>query len=151
MHELADALEAEEAGVALVGVEHLAVDAEGVEGADAADAEEDLLAEPVLGLAAVEAVGDVAEVGRVLVDVGVEEVQRHPADLGLPHAGDERRAGQVDLHPHVLAQGERHGVRVEVGVALLLPAVGRQRLAEVAVPVEEADADQRDGRGRWTP
>ena len=32
---------------------------------------------------------------------------------------------------------------VEVGVALLLPAVGVERLAEVAVPVEEADADER--------
>ena len=42
-----------------------------------------------------------------------------------------------------VAGRERHGVRVEVGVALLLPAVGRQRLAEVAVAVEEADAHER--------
>ena len=91
--------------MALVGVEDLGVDAEGVEGADAADAEQDLLAQPVLGLAAVEPVGDVAQVGRVLVDVGVEEVERHPADLGLPHPGDEGGAGQVDLHPDAVARG----------------------------------------------
>ena len=97
LHELADALEAEEAGVALVGVEHLGVDAERVEGAHAADAEEDLLAEAVLGLAAVEPVGDRPQVGRVLLDVGVEQVQRHPPDLRPPHARHERRAGQVDL------------------------------------------------------
>ena len=60
LDELADALEAEEAGVALVGVEHLGVDAERVERPHAADAEQDLLAQPVLGVAAVEAVGDVA-------------------------------------------------------------------------------------------
>ena len=143
LHELADPLEAEEPGVALVGVEHLGVDAERVEGAHAADAEEDLLAEAVLGLAAVEPVGDGAQVGGVLLDVGVEQVQRHPTDLGLPHAGHERRAGQVDLDGDPVARREGHGVRVEVGVALLLPAVGGQRLAEVAVPVEEADADQR--------
>ncbi len=89
-HELADALEPEEAGVALVGVEDLGVDAERVEGAHAADAQQDLLLEPVLGVAAVEPVGDGAQLGRVLVDVGVEQVQRHAADVGAPHLGDER-------------------------------------------------------------
>ena len=116
--------------------------AERVEGPHPADAEEDLLAQAVLGVAAVEAVGDRADVGRVLVDVGVEQVERDAADLGLPDPGDEGLAGQVDLDPHVLARREGHRVRVEVGVALLLPAVDRQRLAEVAVPVEEADADE---------
>ena len=61
--ELADPLEAEEAGVALVGVEHLGCGGAGEPGvgadrADAADAEQHLLAEPVLGVAAVEPVGD---------------------------------------------------------------------------------------------
>ncbi len=142
LHELADALEAEEAGVALVRVEHLRVDAQRAERPHAADAEEDLLAQAVLGVAAVEAVGDAAQLGRVLVDVGVEEVQRDPTDLRLPDAGDERGAGEVDLDA-LVAREQRHGVRVEVGVALLLPAVGRERLAEVAVAVEEADADER--------
>ena len=87
---LADALEAEEAGVALVGVEHLGVDVEGLQRPDAADAEQDLLAQPVLGVAAVEAVGDGAQLGVVAVDVGVEQVQPHPADVGPP---DPRRAG----------------------------------------------------------
>ena len=83
-----DALEAEEAGVALVGVEDLRLVAELLEGPHAADAEQDLLAEPVLGVAAVEAVGDRAAVVVVLLDVGVEQVERHPADLGPPDAGD---------------------------------------------------------------
>ena len=80
----ADALEAEEAGVALVGVEHLGVDAERVERPHAADAEEDLLAQAVLGVAAVEPVGDLAQVVGVLVDVGVEQVERDAADVGPP-------------------------------------------------------------------
>ena len=61
-----------------------------VERPHAADAEQDLLAEPVLDVAAVEPVGDRAELGRVLLDVGVEEVERHAADVGPPHPG--RRA-----------------------------------------------------------
>ncbi len=141
-HELADALEPEEAGVALVGVEHLGLDAERFEGAHAADAEQDLLLQPVLGVAAVQPVGDGAQLGRVLVDVGVEQVQRHPADVGAPHLGDERPAAQLDRDAHPVARGDGHGVRVEVGVGLLLPAVAVERLAEVAVPVEQADADE---------
>ena len=95
----ADALEAEEAGVALVGVEHLGVDAERVEGPHAADAEEDLLAQAVLGVAAVEPVGDRRGARRVVrLDVGVEQVERHPADVGPPHPGDAaaRRPGRPD-------------------------------------------------------
>ena len=95
--ELADPLEAEEAGVALVGVEHLGRGGagdpgEGAERAHAADAEQHLLAQPVLGVAAVQPVGDVADDLAVLLDVGVEQQQRHAADLGDPDAGGQRLA-----------------------------------------------------------
>ena len=94
--ELADPLEAEEAGVALVGVEHLGLGRAGDPGvgaqrADAADAEQHLLAQPVLAGAAVQPVGDVAEVVGVLLDVGVEQQQRHPADAGRPRSGRRAR------------------------------------------------------------
>ena len=69
---------------------------------DAADAEQHLLAQAVVLVAAVEAVGDAALGRRVLLDVAVEQQQRHPADLGPPHVrvqgaalrqrhGDDRR------------------------------------------------------------
>lgn len=114
------------------------------------------LAQPVLGVAAVEAVGDHAEVVGVLVDIGVEEQQRGAAYLGTPDLRDELLAGEIhfDLSgpsPAVLAaivhraQRHRHAVGVEVREALLLPAVDRQRLAEVAVSVEQTHADERDG------
>ena len=64
----------------------------GAQRADAADAEQQLLAEAVLRGAAVQAVGDLAVVVGVALDVGVEQQQRHPADLGDPDAGDQRRA-----------------------------------------------------------
>ena len=42
--------------------------------ADAADAEDDLLADPHVAVAAVELAGDVLQIGAVLGDVGVEQV-----------------------------------------------------------------------------
>ena len=117
--------------------------ADGVEGPHAADAEQDLLADAVLGAAAVEAVGDQAALGVVLVDVGVEQVEPDAADVGPPDLGDDGHAGQVDLDARTLDERQRHGVGVEGREALLLPAVGVELLAEVALAVEEPDADER--------
>ena len=65
---------------------------EGADRADAADAEQHLLAQPVLGVAAVQPVGDGADDLAVLLDVGVEQQQRDAADLGDPDAGGQRLA-----------------------------------------------------------
>src|SRR4029450_2492326 len=51
LDQAADALQAEEPGMALVGVEHLGLDTEGAQGPDPADAEQDLLAQAVLAAA----------------------------------------------------------------------------------------------------
>ena len=72
--------------MALVGVEDLGRRGAGDAGVDAqrahaADAEQQLLAQAVLAVAAVQAVGDVAVVLRVLLDVGVEQQQRDAADV----------------------------------------------------------------------
>ena len=153
-HELADALEPEEARVALVGVEDLGrrvpgQPAERADRAHAADADEDLLADAVLRVAAVEAVGDLAQVGVVLLDVGVEQQQRHAADRRHPHPRAQRpAAGHRDADQDLLARGvgeqvQRQALGVERRVLLLLPAVERERLAEVAGAVEQADRDQR--------
>ena len=96
MHQLAHPLQPEEAGVALVGVEHLRVEPERLQRAHAADAEQDLLADAVLGVAAVQAVGHRATFRGVAVDVGVQQVQPDPADVGPPDLGLEGLAGQVD-------------------------------------------------------
>ena len=83
---LTDPFEPEEAGVALVGVEHLRVDVEGPQRPHAADAEHDLLPETVLFVAAVEAVGDGHGLGRIAGDVRVEQVERDPPDVDAPHS-----------------------------------------------------------------
>ena len=153
--QFADPLDAEEAGVALVGVEDLGggvpgQPAVGTHGPDAADAEQHLLEQPVLAAASVEPVGDIAFGGRVGLDVGVEQQQGDPPDLGLP---DVRRqgaaAGQGEVDPARGAvglpqQADGQFVRVQEGVALLLPADPVEGLPEVAVPVEQPHADDRD-------
>ncbi len=91
---LPDPLDAEETGMALVGVEHLGLRVAG-DGAvqpdrpDAADAEQQFLAQPVVAAAAVQPVGDLAQQRVVVLGVGVEQQQRDPADIGDPDLGGE--------------------------------------------------------------
>ena len=151
---LADALHAQEAGVPLVGVEdlRLGVPGEGTEGPDRADsphAQQQFLAQPVIAAAAVQPVGDLAQRRLVLFHVGVEQEQRHPADLGHPDLRRQQLAlGQRHADPHGgpvagAEQGERQPVRVAGRVTLGLPALGRQGLGEVPVPVQQAHPDER--------
>jgi hypothetical protein len=153
--QLAHPLQAEEAGVALVGVEHLGrrragQPAVGPDRTHAADPGQHLLGHPVLAGAAVQLVGDLPLGGLVLLDVGVEQEQRHPPDLDLPDLGPQRAAagdGEGDLHRGAVGlaqERQRQAVRVDRRVELLLPAVPGQPLGEVAGPVEQADADDRD-------
>ena len=153
--ELADALDAEEAGVALVGVEDLrrgrAGDrAVGAHGADAADAEQQLLLQPVLAAAAVEPVGDLARRRRRSPRRRCRAAAAAPGRPGRARPGRAACApsGSAERDAHRRAVGvasscHRQAVRVERRVGLQLPAVARQRLAEVAAPVEQADADDR--------
>ena len=105
--------------MALVDVEDGRLESERGERAHAADAEEQLLADPVLAVAGVERVGD---------QVDVEQVERHGGrrarpDVVAPHVGGHRLARQVDLDRDRLAlQAERLGVDRRVGLGL--PALG---------------------------
>ena len=164
-HQLPDPLDAEEAGVALVGVEDLRRGAAGeprnsAQRPDAADAEQHLLLQAVLAAAAVQAVGDAAGGLVVARHVGVEQQQRHPADLGPPdvrvqargrRAAAARSGSACRCRPGLAQQGQRQPVGVEDRVGLLLPAVAGQRLLEVAGLVEQADADRSARRGRRPP
>ena len=119
------------------------------ERAHAADAEQELLREPHLAAPGVEDVGDRAVGEVVLRHVGVEQEERHAADLRHPDLAPRPRgpAAARDAarsRPVVPAAG-RTGRRCEVvlRVDVLLAAVGVDRLAEVAVAVEQADGDER--------
>ena len=144
----ADALDADEGGVSLVAVIDVVPDAQLAQGADAADAQQDLLLEAVLPVAAVEVVGDLAVLLEVGLEVGVEQVEVRAAHLAFPDARRERaaREGDGDRHPAagVVAHG-RNGQLVEVlrFVGGLLRPLGREPLREVAVAVEQAHGGHR--------
>ena len=152
--QLADPLDAEEAGVPLVGVVDLRLGRPGearpgTQRPDPADAEEQLLLETLLAAAAVEAVGHLAHRVVVAGHVGVEEEQRHPPHLGPPDVRVQRvLAGHVDGDEQRAAVGlgderQRQTVRVEHRVVLTLPPVRAEGLLEVAGLVEQAHPDDR--------
>ena len=149
VHEGGGPFQDREGGVPFVQVTDLGHLAERPEEQPAADAEEDLLAEPELHAAAVELAGDAADGRRVRRVVAVEEIERDAADQRLPGAQPHRLAGEPDLEPQDLAAGgpnRRDGekVRIVVGIERLLAAIGGDHLAEVALLVEEAHADDGD-------
>src|SRR5207248_4119715 len=88
----ADALEGEEPGVALVAVEHVSLDAPLREQTHATDAQHDLLAQPVLDVAAVEAVGD---------PVDVKQIEADGPKVIAPHLGLDRLARKLQAHPRI--------------------------------------------------
>ena len=147
LHEQADPLEAEEGGVALVHVHAGRGDAQGPEGPDAPDPEEDLLLDARLPVPPVQGRGDEAQVRRVRLDVGVQEVQGVLPDLHLP----DPRGGFLRSHLHgdgerapvpVAAEGDGHVVPVVLRVGLLLEAVEIQVLLEIALAIEKPHAHQ---------
>ena len=150
LDELAHPLELEKRGVPFVQVEDGRLEAESSEDAHAADAEQDLLPQPVRAVAAVERVGD--RPFRVPDDLGVDEVEGRAADSHTPNAQPHRHevavvVRELDLrrHGHEL---ERQPARVGQWVVLGLPVLLVEPLAEVAATVEESDADEREAELR---
>ena len=151
--ELPRTLGEQEGGVALVQVPDGRRDVELAQRPDAADAEDELLVEPHLAAADVQDVGDRAVRVVVVGDVGVEQQDRHPADLGDPDGGVQVAAGERHADGERLAQPverpqDRQPRELVVRVRVLLVAVRVDRLAEVALAVHEPHADERQGHVR---
>ena len=144
-HVQADLFQREEGGVAFVHVEDGGLETHRLQGAHAADAEHDLLADARIDIAAVERIGDIAILRQhVFRDVGVEQVERDAADVELPDLNEDVAGGQFDGDLEIVALGVLHGVerqRVEIvhRIAFLLPSVGIQKLAEVALLIEQPE------------
>ena len=147
---LARALGQQQRRVALVEVPDRRRQSERPQRANATDAQHDLLVEPHLAAADVQDVGDRPVVVRVRGRVRVEQEDRHAAHLGQPDRDGQVATGQLDGHRQrdarrVLDAAERQPAQVVVGVVVLLVAVGVDRLAEVALAIEEPHADRRQG------
>ena len=145
--------------MALVHVEHLGrrqtLDlGERADRPHPADTGQHLLLDPVLLVAAVQPVGDAAQIVLVLRDVGIQQQQRDSTDLGDPHPGPQLRRvrhRQLDQHRVTLVIGQqpqRQALRIQRRIVLPLPTVGGQRLTEVAGPVVQAHRDQRQPQVR---
>ena len=104
----------------------------------------------MLPAAAVEAVGDRAQLVVVLGNVGVKQKKADAPHRDLPDPRVEcAPVGKCERDlpgraVRVAKHAQRKAVRVEDRVGLLLPAVRRDRLGEVAGAVEEADSDDRN-------
>ena len=148
LHQRPEPLERQQRRVALVHVEHRGAHAGRGERPDAPHAQQDLLPDPHLAIAAVEGARDRACLGRVALHVRVEQEERNAAHLDPAHRGAHGLPADLDLHVQgrprgVALVGERQIGPVGGRVALALAAVGPQRLAEVPAVVEQAHAHQR--------
>ena len=142
-------LERDEGGVALVEVQDAGVDVHRLQRAHAADAEQDVLRKPRVGLADVEPRRDPAGGQVVLRPLGVEQVERDAADVHAPDLRGDLHVAHRHGHGQrlaVVAGDERGGEPLGVGVdpVLVLPAAGVDALAEVALAVHQPDRDERE-------
>src|SRR5262249_17861141 len=83
-------------------------------------------------------------------DVAIEKVEAHPADFDAPDLEPDLTGRKLDRNLEIITRGvanRDHREREEIvdRIALLLPAIGVQVLTEVAVLIEQTDADQRNG------
>ena len=149
LDQITDALQHDKRRVSFIEVPGRWLNPHRFEGANAANAEDDLLLNARLAIAAVEARRQFAVPRRVLLEIGVEEKQPHAAEQNLPHRHEHRaipeRHGD-DARTAVGADGRfnRRVGPVHANVDFLLPPFRRHRLVEVALRIHEADADERN-------
>jgi len=123
----AGTLHEQERGVAFVEVPDGRLDAQGLDGAHAAHAQDQLLVEAHLAAADVEDVGDRPVRLVVVGDVRIEQQDRHAADLDAPDGGREHPLRQLDVDDEGIAlriddTQDREPRQVVVGVGVLLVA-----------------------------
>ena len=146
-HQRPNALQSLEGGVPLVYMTDTWAYIESLQRPLAADAQQDFLTNSHFGVAAVENGSDLAVSALVLLDVGIEQIERDPSDIDRPdlgvdrpvrtgHLDDERSSGRCrhQLHWHLVEVA----LRVELG----LPAVRIQYLFEVPLAIEQPHADE---------
>ena len=96
LHPLANGFQRGERAVPFVQVIDARRDAQGLQRPDAADAQHQFLADAGAVVAAVEPAGQLAVFGAVALDVAVEQVQVHAADVHQPHLGQQLAGAGVD-------------------------------------------------------
>ena len=141
-------------GVALVEMDHAGLDAERPQGPDPTHAEQHVLGQAGVAVGLVETGGDPPLERPVRRQVGVEQEQRHPADVDPPDLRGDPGVIDRDGDRHRLAvaaghQRRRQPLRIGVHPVLVLPPGGIDALAEVPLAVHQPDRHewQRPVRG----
>ena len=150
-HPLANHFERRERAVAFVEVIDAGHDVERAERLHAADAEHQLLADAGSHVAAVEPRRQLAVLRAVAVDVAIEQIQRHAADVHQPDLGHQPAVAGFDRNGDLLVVGadrrrHRQVFDSRVEVFFLLEAVAIEMLLEIALVVEQADGHERHGQ-----
>ncbi len=138
LDQIADPLQDHEGGVALVQMEHAGLVAQRLERPHSADAQDDLLLDARLAIAAVEPRGELAIPRRVFLEIRVEEVERDPAEAHAPDGHQDRPIAQRNRRDAGLALGRQRMLDGRIGpvealVALFLPSFGGDVLVKVAL------------------
>ena len=95
-NQFARPFQGQEGGVRLVHVPDTRVVAHGPQGPHAADAQQDFLGDAQVNVAPVQAGGQLAVVGGVLVQVAVQQVERDAPDAQFPDAGIDCPVREID-------------------------------------------------------
>src|SRR5262245_47292570 len=129
-------------------MEHARLGTNRFKSANTSDSKQDLLLNPRFAVAAVEARRQVAVPRRVLLEIGIEQVEADPPETYAPHGHQHGAAAQRNRCHTWTAFRCQRGLDGNVGPAQLLvnlplPSVGRNLLMEVALRIHESNADER--------
>ena len=114
----------------------------------AADAEHDFLIDSHFRIAAVEIRGNHPVRRRIARNIRIQQIQFYPSDIRAPNLCLHASSGILHAdRQRPLAffadQLDRHIVKIVLNILFLLPAVGIEVLAEIAVLIQKADAHYR--------
>src|SRR5262249_2115676 len=155
LHTIANGFQNRKCAVAFIEVQHAGRDSHGFQSTKTANTKKQLLADPYVAVATVQTRRESAIVRSVALDVGIKEEEIATSNAHAPDAGANGTATRFNLHGHRLAfgiDGRLHRQLRCVGrqVLFLLPALNIEPLAEVALSIENADANQRNAEIRGT-
>src|SRR5436305_8659603 len=148
---LACQLKREKRRVAFVQVKDVRLDSQTTEQAHTSNAEQHLLHDARLAVAAIKMSRDEAISLFVLFYIRVEQVERNAPYVNAPSLRAHHAFAHQDFDDDGRARlvfdlMNRQHRRISLAVKLFLPAVAFQALAEIAVAIEQADGDERKAK-----
>ena len=149
LHQQADALEDEEGRMPLVHVIGGRADVQGAQHAHAAPAQQDLLPQADIAVRFIQAGRDLAVLGRIGRQIGVQQVEPDPPHTHQPDLDVQAAARHLEIElagftVRVLDLFDGQRGKIVFGIDRGLVAVLVDELAEVAVLVQQAHGHQRD-------